>query len=272
VPLIQIAPRKGLAGVSLRELWAARELIYFLGWRDVKVRYKQTAFGAAWAVIQPLALMGVFALVMSHFLKVSSQGFPYPIFAYTALLPWTLFSQSLAQSSQSLTSNAQLISKVYFPRIALPIAATAPFILDFLVGSVLLIAMMAAYGVSPSIGLALVPLFALLAVVTALGTGFLLSALNARYRDVQAAIPLLVQLWLFASPIAYPSTLVPAGWRTVYALNPMVTVVDGFRWALLSAPAPTPGMVVASVAVACVLAVVGLIYFQSTEREFADVI
>jgi lipopolysaccharide transport system permease protein len=223
-------------------------------------------------VIQPLTLMAVFARVMGRFLKVSSQGFPYPIFAYTALLPWTLFSQSLAQSSQSLTANAALISKVYFPRLALPVATTAPFILDFAISALLLIGMMAAYSVSPTWGIVLLPAFGLLAVATALGTGFLLSALNARYRDVQAAIPLLVQLWLFASPIAYPSTLVPSGWRTVYALNPMVTVVDGFRWAVLGAPAPTAGMIIASVSVAAAMVIGGLGYFQSTERDFADVI
>jgi lipopolysaccharide transport system permease protein len=269
---VVIKPSKGVVSFPWREFWEYRELLGFLAWRDIKVRYKQTAFGAAWAVIQPLALMLVFALFVGHFLGVKSGDVPYPVFAFTALLPWTLFSQSLAMSSESLVASANLVSKVYFPRLILPFAATGPFILDFLVGFVVLAGMLVVYGVSPTAGIVLVPAFALLALLAAVGFGVWLSALNARYRDVHAAIPLLIQVWLFASPIAYPVSLVPHEWRTVYALNPMVSVVSGMRWGLTGAPAPTAGMVLASVGATLVVLVTGIAYFRSTERTFADVI
>lgn len=269
---VLIRPTKGWGFDRLREVWAYRELLFFLAWRDVKIRYKQTAFGAAWALIQPLALMLVFWLFAAKFLHTPSQGFPYPVFVFSALLPWSLFSQAMAAAANSMIQNAQLVSKVYFPRLILPVAAVGPFLLDFMIGSVVLLGLIFLSDVSPGPQIALAPAFGLLALVAAMSVGTLLSAINARYRDVQAALPLLVQMWLFASPIAYPSTLVPNDWRAVYALNPMVGVIDGFRWAVLDAHAPQLKVIGASVLATLVLLIAGVIYFQRTERTFADVI
>jgi lipopolysaccharide transport system permease protein len=241
-----------------RELWAHRELLYFLVWRDVKVRYKQTALGVAWAVLQPLATMLVFSLFFGRLAKVPSDGVPYPLFALAALVPWTFFANGLTQ--------------LYFPRLAIPLASVLAGALDLAVAFVLLVAAMLWYGVWPSPQwIAAIP-FALLALVTTLGVGTWLSALNVQYRDVRYAVPFLVQLWLFATPIAYPSSLLGAPWRTVYALNPMVAVVDGFRWALLGTSAPLTSTVAASCAVAVVLLVSGTLYFRRMERSFADLV
>jgi lipopolysaccharide transport system permease protein len=268
---VRIQPTQGWVSLRLGDLWSYRELLFFLAWRDVKVRYKQTALGAAWAVLQPLALMSVFALFLGHFLKVPSDGVPYPVFAYTALLPWTFFAQSLNAASSSLVTNANLVSKVYFPRLVLPISATLGFLIDLFVGFVLLIVMMALYSITPTWAIVLLPLLVVFTLLTVLAAAVWLSAISARYRDVVFGLPLLVQLWLFASPIAYSSSLIPGNWKWLYALNPMVGVIDGFRWALLGTTAPGPQIVV-SIVVTLVALVTGLAYFRRTERTFADVI
>jgi lipopolysaccharide transport system permease protein len=267
-----IRPTQGWASLRLGELWRYRELIGFLVWRDLKVRYRQTLFGVVWVVLQPLALMAVFSLFLGEFLKVDTGDVPYPVFAFSALVPWTLFAQSMTASSQSLVTNAGLLGKIYFPRLLLPVAAVGSFLMDFVISCSLLIVFILLYGLSLSWGILLIPLLALLVVLTALGAGIGLSAVNVRYRDVQSAIPLITQIWLFASPIAYPSSLVPAAWRNVYAINPMVSVIDGFRWALLGTGGPSLSMVAVSTTVAVVMFVVSLAYFRRTERSFADII
>jgi lipopolysaccharide transport system permease protein len=258
--------------LRLAELWSYRELIGFLVWRDLKVRYRQTLFGVAWVILQPLALMVVFSLFLGQFLKVNTGSTPYPVFVFAGLVPWTLFSQSLTASSTSLVANAGLLGKIYFPRLLLPVSAVGSYLLDFLISSTLLVGLMLVYGVTPSPAIIVIPVLAVLAVLTALGVGILLSAVNVRYRDVQSGIPLLVQLWLFASPIAYPISLVPAQYREIYAINPMVSVLQAFRWATYGDVPPTAGMVAVSVAAATMIFAAGLAYFRRTERTFADVI
>jgi lipopolysaccharide transport system permease protein len=271
-PSVVIRPTRGWGSLALRDVWRYRELIYFLIWRDLKVRYRQTAFGVAWVVLQPLALMAVFSLFLGEFLKVDTGSTPYPVFVFTALVPWTLFSQSLTASAQSLVANANLLGKIYFPRIILPLSAVGSYLLDFAISTVLLFGLMAIYGVSLHATVVLLPFLAVLVVLTALGVGVGLSALNVRYRDVQSGIPLLVQLWLFASPIAYPITLVPEAYRALYAVNPMVSVIGGVRWALLGTDAPSALSILVSVVTACAMLVVGVAYFRRTERTFADII
>jgi lipopolysaccharide transport system permease protein len=267
-----IKPSKGWAGLRLSELWSYRELIGFLVWRDLKVRYRQTLFGVAWVLLQPLALMVVFSLFLGEFLKVNTGSTPYPVFVFAALVPWTLFSQSLMASSSSLVANSGLLGKIYFPRLLLPVSSVGSYLLDFLISSTLLIGLMLVYGVTPSPRIVLIPFLAVLVIVAALGIGILLAAVNVRYRDVQSGVPLLVQLWLFASPIAYPVTLVPDAYREVYALNPMVSVLQVFRWATIGSAPPSIGMVAVSLATASVIFAFGLAYFRRTERTFADVI
>jgi lipopolysaccharide transport system permease protein len=267
-----IKPNSGWAALRMHEIWSFRELMYFLVWRDLKVRYRQTAFGVAWVLLQPLVMMVVIAVFFGLVIDVPSEGVPYPVYVFTALLPWTLFSQSLMGSSQSLLANSNLISKIYFPRLLLPLAAAGSFLLDFAVAMVLLVVMMVIYGAEPTWAVVLLPLFTLLALLTALAVGTLLAATNVRYRDVQSAVPLMIQVWLFASPVAYPITLIPENLRTLYGLNPMATVIGGFRWALLGTPAPSPAMAAVSVVAASSLFVVGIAYFRRTERTFADVI
>jgi lipopolysaccharide transport system permease protein len=267
-----IEPPTPWPGVALRELWAQRELIYFLTWRDVKVRYKQTVFGVAWAIIQPLLTMLVFSLFFGRLAKVPSEGVPYPLFALTALVPWTFFANGLTQSASSVVLSQNLVTKVYFPRLAIPLATVLAGALDFVLAFVLLLVFLIVYGVSPTVSwLGIVP-FSLLAFAATLGVGLWLSALNVLYRDVRYAVPFLAQLWLFATPIAYPSSLLGEPWRTVYALNPMVAVVDGFRWALLGTPAPSSASIAASCAVALVILVSGSLFFRRTEQSFADVV
>jgi len=271
-PTITLRPPMGWIGLGLGELRGYRDLLYFLVWRDIKVRYKQTALGAAWAVLQPFMLMVIFSVFLGRLAGVPSEGFPYPVFAYSALVPWTLFASSLMASSETLVGNTSLVSKVYFPRLILPIAAAGSFILDFLVAFAILIVMMAVYGIVPTLNVLWVPLFSLLALLAAIGVGLWFAALNVKYRDVRHAAPLLVQVWLFATPIAYPSSLVPVAWRWVYGLNPMAGVVEGFRWALLGTPAPSLGMIAVSAVVTIVVLFGGLAYFRRAEREFADLI
>lgn len=272
LPLHVIVPERGWAPVRVGELWAYRELLYFLVWREIKVRYKQTAIGVAWAVIQPFFTMVVFSIFFGRLAGIPSDGVPYPVFAYCALLPWQLFAFALGESSNSVVANQRLITKVYFPRLVMPMAAAAVGVVDFAISFVVLLGLMAYFGVAPTLAIWTVPLWALLAVLTALGIGLWLSALNVRYRDVRYTLPFLTQVWLFATPVAYPTSIVPEAWRGLYALNPMVGVVDGFRWALLGT-GEGPGLTVAvSTMVMTVLIVSGLFYFRRMERTFADVI
>ncbi len=267
-----IRPSRGLVSLKLAELWEYRELLYFLTWRDIKVRYKQTAIGAAWAIIQPFFAMVVFSIFFGQLAKIPSDGIPYPIFTYCALLPWQLFSHALNESSNSLVANQGLITKVYFPRLVIPVAPVLAGLVDFGIAFLVLIGMMLFYGIMPTFAVFTIPLFLILAVATALSVGLWLSALNVEYRDVRYTIPFLTQFWLFATPVAYPSSLVPESWRALYGLNPMAGVVEGFRWALLG-KAEGPGALIAvSVIVVVALLSGGLYYFRRMEKTFADVV
>jgi lipopolysaccharide transport system permease protein len=271
-PTLLIRPSRGWAALDLADLWQYRELIYFLTWRDIKVRYKQTVLGGAWAIIQPFFTMVVFSIFFGRLAGIPSDGLPYPIFAYCALLPWQLFAHALTESSNSLVANERLITKVYFPRLVIPISTIFAGLLDFLIAFVVLIGMMMYYHIRPTAAVWTVPLFLLLAVGAALGIGLWLSALNVQYRDVRYTIPFLTQFWLFLTPVAYPSTLVPVSWRALYGLNPMAGVVEGFRWALLG-KAEGPGALLAvSVTIVVLVLVGGLYYFRRMEKTFADVV
>lgn len=267
-----IRPTSGWAPVRLGDLWEYRELLYFLIWRDLKVRYRQTVLGASWAVLQPFMTMAVFTLFFGLVAGLPSDGVPYPLFAYTALVPWTFFAQGVALSSNSLVANQALIRKVYFPRLVIPIATVASIVVDFAIAFAALLAMMAYYGAPIPPQAVWLPLFVLLAIVAAAGVGLWLSALNVLYRDVQHVVPFLVQTWLFATPIVYPSSLIPEPWHTLYGLNPMAGVVDGFRWALLGTGTPPGPMLVVSVLSATTILVSSLFVFRRIERQFADVI
>jgi lipopolysaccharide transport system permease protein len=267
-----IRPKSGWVALNLRELWSYRELGYFFVWRDLKVRYKQTVFGALWAVIQPFMLMVVFSLFLGGIGGIAPAGVPYPLFAFAGLVPWTLFSQSLVGSSDSLVGASNLLQKVYFPRLLLPVAATGAYLVDFAIALVVLGLLMVYFGVLPTLqAFWLLPLAAL-AVVTALSVGIWLAAVNVRYRDVRHAVPFLVQVWLFASPVAYSADVVPARWQWLYQLNPMAGVLEGFRWALLGVGEPPLGQILVSTVVTVAVLVSGLVYFRRVERTFADVI
>lgn len=271
VEIVRIAPSGPWVALRLRDLWEFRELLYFLVWRDVKVRYKQTALGAAWAMLQPFFTMLIFSIFFGRLAKIPSDGVPYPLFCYAALVPWTFFATGLLQSANSLVGNTNLLKKVFFPRLTIPIAAVAAMSIDFLCALVVLAGMMVFYGAVPSWNVLWLPAFVLLTFTTSLGVGLWLSALNVKFRDVKYLVPFLVQIWMFATPIAYPSSLLSEEWRAWYALNPMVGVVEGFRWALLGT-ATRPGvMVAASALVAFALLVSGAYFFRRTERTFADV-
>lgn len=272
LPTLRIQPSHGWVSLKLNELWEYRELLYFLIWRDIKVRYKQTALGAAWAIIQPFFTMVVFSLFFGRLAKVPSDGIPYPIFSFAALVPWTFFANGLGQSSNSLVGSANLITKVYFPRLTIPIASVLSGVVDFALAFVVLLAMMLYYGIVPTLNVLWLPLFLLLALVASLGVGLWLSALNVEYRDVRYVVPFITQFWLFVTPIAYPSSLLSEPWRTLYGLNPMVGVVEGFRWALLGTKtAPGPIIAVSSTA-ALVILVTGAFYFRRMEKTFADIV
>jgi lipopolysaccharide transport system permease protein len=272
-PHTRIRPSRGLASLELREAWSYRELLFFLGWRDIKVRYKQTVLGASWAVIQPFVMMVVFSIFLGHLASVPSDGKPYPLFVFSGLVIWAFFSSTLIAVSSSLAGGGALLSKVYFPRLILPVAAAAGPLVDFLLALCLLAGIMGWYRTAPSgAALLLLPAFALLALVAALGVGIWLGALNVRYRDVRTLVPFLVQLWMWITPVAYASSLVPERFRLLAAVNPMSTAVLGARWTLVGTPAPSAGVAAASVAVALVLAAGGLIYFRKVERTFADVL
>ena len=271
-PAITIRPPKGWAPLDLREFAGAHELLYFLVLRSLKLRYKQTVLGAAWAVLQPLLTMAVFTVVFGRLARLGSEGLPYPVFALAALVPWTYFANALTQAGNSLVEQQQLLTKVYFPRLLLPLAAVIAGLVDLAISFVMLLLVLAWYGITPSARLLAAPAFALLAAASALAPGIWLAALNVRYRDVRYVIPFLVQIWLFATPVAYSSALVPERWRPLYGLNPMAGVVDGFRWMIApQARAPGMGLLVALAAVA-VLLTAGLYFFRRTERSFADVV
>jgi len=272
IPTVVIKPSEGWIALKLQDLWAYRELLYFLVWRDIKVRYKQTALGAAWAIIQPLFSMLIFSLFFGRLAKMPSDGIPYPIFSYAALVPWTFFANGLAQSSNSLVDSANLIKKVYFPRLTIPIANVLSGLVDFTLAFVVLIALMFWYGVMPTARIVFLPLYLVLAFVTALAVGLWLSVLNVEYRDVRYTIPFLTQFWMFATPIVYPSSLLREPWRTVYGLNPMVGVVEGFRWALLGTKTAPGPMIAVSAFAAFGLLVGGAFYFRRMEKTFADVV
>src|SRR5678815_537056 len=272
LPTLRISPPSRWTSLDFRELWEYRELLYFLVWRDIKVRYKQTALGAAWAVMQPLFMMLVFSLFFGRLAKVPSDGIPYPVFTFCALIPWQLFANALTESSNSLIGNQNLITKVYFARLVIPIAAVLSGLVDFLIAFAILIGMMLFYGIVPGLAILALPGFILLAVLTALAVGLWLSALNVQYRDVRYTINFLVQFWLFLTPVAYPSSIVPEKWRAIYGLNPMAGVVEGFRWALLGKSSPPSAMLFVSVFVVLVLLVGGLYYFRRMEQEFADIV
>ena len=270
--VIVVKPSKGWISLKLKELWEYRELLYFMAWRDIKVRYKQTLLGAAWAIIQPFFTMVIFSIFFGRLAKVPSDGLPYPIFAYAALVPWTFFANGLNQASNSLVGSANLIKKVYFPRLVVPISSVISGVVDFVLAFAVLLGMMLFYGFAPTVNILWLPFFILLIFVTALGVGFWLSALNVQFRDVRYTIPFLTQFWLFATPIAYPSSLLSEPWRTLYGINPMVGVVEGFRWALLGTDtAPGPIIIVSTLA-ALALLVGGAFYFKRLERTFADVV
>jgi lipopolysaccharide transport system permease protein len=272
LPVTRIERASGWISLDLAELWRFRELLYFLTWRDVVVRYKQTALGASWAIIQPVMTMVVFSLVFGRLSSIPSDGVPYPLFSFAALVPWTFFANGLTQSSNSLVGSANLIQKVYFPRLMIPAASVLGGAVDFLLAFVVLIGMMGYYGVAPTMNIVWLPAFLLLAIVTSLGVGLWLSALNVRFRDVRYVVPFVTQFWLFATPIAYPSSLLDEPWRTVYGLNPMAGVVEGVRWALLgtnTAPGPMIGL---SVLAATIMLVGGAYYFRRMEKAFADIV
>ena len=272
LPHVRIEPSQGWVSLKLRELWEYRELLYFLIWRDIKVRYKQTVLGAAWAIIQPFFTMVVFSVFFGRLAKIPSDGLPYPIFSYAALVPWTFFANGLRQASEGMVGHANLIKKVYFPRLAIPIARVVAGAVDFALAFIVLLGMMLAYGIVPTANVLWLPLFLLLALVISLGVGLWLSAMNVQFRDVGYTVPFLTQFWLFATPIAYPSSLLSEPWRTLYGINPMAGVVEGFRWALLGTDtAPGPVIIVSSLA-ALLLLVSGAFYFRRMERTFADVV
>lgn len=270
--VIRVQPSRGWASLRLADLWEYRELVYFLTWRDVKVRYKQTVLGAAWAVLQPVLTMLVFSLFFGKLAHMPSDGVPYPVFVLAGLVSWTFFANGLTQASNSLVTNANLITKVYFPRLIVPVAAILSGIVDVLLSCAVLVMVMAYYQLTPPAQIVWLPLFLLLAVIVALGAGLWLSALNVQFRDVRYTVPFLSQIWLLATPIAYPGSLVREPWRTVFALNPMVGVVEGFRWTIFAGtPAPIPQIAV-SFATAVVVLATGAMYFRRMERTFADVV
>lgn len=268
---IVIRPSRGWIGLGAGELWKHRDLAAFLVWRDLKVRYKQTAFGAGWAILQPVLLMFVFSAFLGQISGIGAAGIPYPLFALAGLVPWTLFAQSLNGASNSLLNNQNLISKVYFPRLLLPLSAVASFIIDFLIATMVLVVAVLLFGRVPPATFLWAPVLGLYTVVVALAVGLWLAAINVRYRDVKYAIPFLIQLWLFASPVAYSSELVPEQFRAVFSLNPMTGVIDAFRWATLGAARPETTIVISAAATVVIL-VGGLAYFRRVERTFADTI
>ncbi len=272
VSVIRIAPSTGWVEIRFQELWEYRELLYFLVWRDIKVRYKQTVLGAAWAILQPFLTMVIFSLFFGQLAKMPSDGIPYPLFAFAALVPWTFFANGLNQSSNSLVASANLLKKVYFPRLMIPCASVLAGGIDFLFAFIVLLGMMVFFGFTPTANIIWLPLLFVLALMTSLGVGLWFSALNVQFRDVRYTIPFLTQCWLFATPIAYPSSLLSEPWRTLYGINPMVGVVEGFRWALLGTDTAPGSMIVVSTFMAIILFIGGMFYFRRMEKTFADIV
>ena len=271
-PMVEVYPKEGLFHLDLQEIWQYRELLYFLVWRDVKVRYKQTAIGITWVLLQPLLTMAIFTIIFGYFAKLPSDGLPYSIFAYAALLPWTYFSEAVSRSGQSLVNDANLLRKIYFPRLIIPLAAILAPLVDFCLSFVLFLCLMAWYGIVPTWGIFALPFLLLIALLTALAMGLWLAALNVRYRDVRHAIPFLLQFLMYASPVAYALSVVPEQWRALYSLNPVVGVIEGFRWGLLGKANPDfYAMIVSAVGVLVIL-IGGLLFFKQMERTFADVV
>jgi lipopolysaccharide transport system permease protein len=270
-PVTVIRPLSGWVPVNFRELWEYRELLYFLTWREVKLRYKQTLLGFAWAIIQPLMMMIVFTLFFGTLAKVPSEGIPYPLFTYTALLPWTLFAEGLSRSTASLISGYALVQKVYCPRLIMPVSGILSPIVDFTIAFLILIGLMFYFSYAPTLRILLLPVFLLLAVITSLGVGLWLSAINVRYRDVQYIVPFLIQLWLLASPVVYSSSLLPKRFQIFYGLNPMTGVIEGFRWAILGTN-PPGGLLAVSAVIMVIVLTSGAFYFRRMEKSFADVI
>jgi lipopolysaccharide transport system permease protein len=271
VPVTIIRPIEGWLSIDLKEIWEYRELVYTFAMRDIKVRYKQTALGAAWAIIQPFMMMVIFSIFFGRLAKIPSDGIPYPLFAYAALLPWTLFSEGITRSTSSMIANSNIITKVYFPRLVMPISGILSPLIDFIIAFVILTAMMLYYGFVPTTNVIWLPAFILLALMTSLGVGLWLSAFNVQYRDFQYTLPFLIQLWLFASPVVYPSTLLPEAYRWIYGLNPMAGVIEGFRWALLGTNPPST-MIAFSFVIVMVLLTTGAYYFKRMEKTYADVV
>ena len=268
----QLKPSGGLVSLKLQDLWIYRELLFFLTWRDIKVRYKQTVLGAAWAIIQPFFTMVVFSLFFGRLAQIPSDGIPYPIFSYAALVPWTFFANGLNQSSNSLVLNANLIKKVYFPRLVIPISTVFSGIVDFVLAFIVLLGMMLYFGIFPTKNVIWLPFFLLLAFVTSLGVGLWFSAMNVQFRDVRYAVPFIVNFWMFATPIAYPSSLLEEPWRTLYGINPMVGVIEGFRWALLGTDTQPGPIIFVSAIMAFLILMSGMYYFRKMETTFADVV
>jgi len=270
---ILLKPQTGWSPINLGDLWRYRELIYFMTWRDLKVRYKQTLLGASWAILRPFLTMVVFSIFFGRLAKMPSDNIPYPIFTFTALLPWELFATALNVASRSLVQNSNMITKIYFPRVILPLSSILAGLADFAVAFLVLLGMMVYYGFMPTGALWSLPLFILLAMISSLGVGLWLSAMNVQYRDIGYVTPFLVQFWMYITPIAYPASLVPEKWQLLYALNPMTGVVEGFRWALLGSAKSAPGpMMIVSTTIAIVLMVSGMFYFRRMERQFADMV
>jgi lipopolysaccharide transport system permease protein len=267
---LHIEPSRRLASLNLRELWQYRELITFLTWRDIIIRYKQTVFGAAWAILQPLLTMVIMSLFFGKLIKVPSDGIPYPLFSLAGLVPWTFFANGLSLSANSLVQNSNLISKIYFPRLALPFATIMAGVVDLILAFIVLIGMMIFYGVQLTTSILWIPLFVLLAVITCAGVGIWMAAVNVEYRDVRYVVPFLTQLWMYATPIVYPSSILPEPWRTVYGINPMAGVVEGFRWALMGTQAVSIPMILVSAVIAVIIFISGLMYFRRMEKTFAD--
>jgi lipopolysaccharide transport system permease protein len=272
LPSIRIEPSRGWISLRLGELWEHRELLYFLVWRDVKVRYKQAVLGATWTVIQPLITMMIFTVIFSYLAKISTEGVPYPLFVFSALLPWNYFASAFARGGNSLLGDAHLIEKVYFPRLILPLCAVTTPLVDFLFSFVVLIGLMFWFGIAPTWNVMLLPVFVCLALLTALATGLWLAPLNVRYRDIGHTIPFLVQVWMYASPVVYPIGMIPERWRLLYSLNPMVGVIEGFRWALFGNKRPAFDLMAVSVAMVLLLLWGGAMFFRRMERTFADVV
>lgn len=269
-PETVIKPTSGWAGLNLGELWKYRELVFFLTWRDIKVRYKQTSLGVVWAILQPVLTMIVFTVIFGKFGKIPSGNLPYPIVTFAALLPWQMFSAAINESGNSLVTNQRLVTKVYFPRMAVPMGSILASLVDFVIAFLILGLMMVYYGIVPGAAIVFVPLFLILSLVSSFGVGLWLSALNVEYRDVRYVIPFLTQIWMFMTPIAYSTSLIPEEFHLLYSLNPMVSVIEGFRWAILGSPMPSASMFLASCSTAVILFVTGIFYFRRMERTFAD--